>query len=137
MVWGPPGVGKSQIIAVDSSGSISNGELKEFTTEVDALRGQIRARVTLHACDERLDPKGPWTYQAWEPIVLPKQIGGGGGTSFVPVFDWIAAEHRRPDLLLYFTDAEGEFPAAAPDYPVLWLVKGRGKVPWGERIQLN
>lgn len=62
MVWGPPGVGKSQIIAVDSSGSISNGELKEFTTEVDALRGQIRARVTLHACDERLDPKGPWTY---------------------------------------------------------------------------
>ena len=35
------------------------------------------------------------------------------------------------------TDAEGEFPRQAPAYPVLWLVKGRGKVPWGERIQLN
>ena len=124
-------------IALDSSGSISNDELKEFTTEVDALKGQIRARVTLHACDEKLDPEGPWSYQAWEPIVLPNEISGEGGTSFVPVFDWIIREHRRPDLLLYFTDAEGEFPDAAPDYPVLWLVKGRGKVPWGERIQLN
>ena len=40
-------------------------------------------------------------------------------------------------LIVYFTDAEGEFPRQAPDYPVIWLVKGRGKVPWGERIQLN
>jgi hypothetical protein len=31
----------------------------------------------------------------------------------------------------------GEFPAAAPGYPVLWLVKGNGKVPWGERHQLD
>ena len=29
------------------------------------------------------------------------------------------------------------FPAQAPDYPVVWLVKGKGMVPWGERIQLN
>lgn len=124
-------------IALDTSGSIGKEELAQFAAEVDALKGQIRARVTLHACDERLDSRGPWTYQAWERLVLPQQIGGGGGTSFVPVFDWIAAGHLRPDLMLYFTDAEGEFPVNAPDYPVIWLVKGRGKVPWGERIQLN
>lgn len=124
-------------IALDTSGSISDEELKQFTTEVDALKGQIRARVTLHACDDKLDPQGPWTYQAWEPIALPEKMGGGGGTSFMPVFDWIASQHLRPDLLLYFTDAEGEFPSTAPDYPVIWLVKGRGRVPWGERVQLN
>ena len=62
---------------------------------------------------------------------------GGGGTSFLPAFGWVAAERLRPDLLLYFTDAAGDFPRQAPDYPVVWLVKGRGKVPWGERIQLN
>ena len=64
-------------------------------------------------------------------------MAGGGGTSFLPVFDWIAGRGLRPDLLVYFTDAEGEFPRRAPDYPVIWLVKGSGKVPWGERIQLN
>ena len=42
-----------------------------------------------------------------------------------------------PDLLLYFTDAQGRYPEAQPPYPVLWLVKGRASVPWGERIQLN
>lgn len=124
-------------IVLDTSGSIGNEDLAQFAAEVDALKGQIRARVTLHACDERLDSRGPWTYQPWEPLVLPEKLGGGGGTNFVPVFDWIAAEHLRPDLMLYFTDAEGEFPATAPDYPVIWLVKGKGKVPWGERIQLN
>lgn len=124
-------------IALDTSGSIGNEELAQFAAEVDALKGQIRARVTLHACDARLDLRGPWVYEPWEPITLPEKLGGGGGTSFVPVFDWIATEHLRPDLVLYFTDADGEFPATAPDYPVIWLVKGKGRVPWGERIQLN
>jgi predicted metal-dependent peptidase len=124
-------------VALDTSGSIGAEELAQFASEVNALKGQIRARVTLHACDERLDPRGPWEFEPWETIALPHGIGGGGGTRFVPVFDWIAAGHRRPDLLLYFTDAEGEFPRDAPGFPVIWLVKGRGKVPWGERIQLN
>ena len=124
-------------VALDTSGSIGREELAQFAAELDALKGQIRARVMVHGCDERLDARGPWSYQPWEPITLPSAIGGGGGTSFRPVFEWIATRHLRPDVLLYFTDAEGEFPRAAPDYPVIWLVKGRAKVPWGERIQLN
>jgi predicted metal-dependent peptidase len=124
-------------VVIDTSGSIGGEELAGFVSEVDALKGQVRARVTVHACDERLDPRGPWRFDAWEPIDLPRGLGGGGGTSFAPAFDWIAGRRLRPDLLVYFTDAIGEFPGAAPDYPVIWLVKGRGKVPWGERIQLN
>ena len=124
-------------VALDTSGSIVAEELSQFVTELDALKGQVRARVTVQACDERLDPRGPWAFQPWEALALPGGIGGGGGTSFVPVFEWIAARCLHPDLLLYFTDAEGEFPSRAPDFPVIWLVKGRGKVPWGERIQLN
>lgn len=124
-------------IALDTSGSISDSELAVFAAEVDALKGQIRARVTLMACDERLDERGPWIFQPWEPVLLPGKLDGGGGTSFVPVFDWISREQYRPHLLLYFTDAEGDFPRGAPEYPVVWLVKGKGAVPWGERIQLN
>jgi predicted metal-dependent peptidase len=124
-------------VALDTSGSIGAEELSEFMTELDALKGQVRARVTVQACDERLDPGGPWTFQPWERIGLPDQLGGGGGTSFVPVFEWLRARHMRPDVLVYFTDAEGEFPPHAPDFPVIWLVKGRQQVPWGERIQLN
>jgi predicted metal-dependent peptidase len=124
-------------IVLDTSGSIRNDELAQFVAEVDALKGQVSARVTVHACDERLDSRGPWCFQPWEPLSLPRELGGGGGTRFGPVFDWLAGQGSRPDLLVYFTDAEGEFPRGAPGYPVVWLVKGPGRVPWGERIQLN
>jgi len=124
-------------VVIDTSGSIGEHEIAEFVAEVNALKGQVRAQVTLHACDERLDSRGPWAFQPWETIVVPKRLAGGGGTSFVPPFEWIATRHLKPDLVIYFTDAEGEFPPQAPDYPVIWLVKGRGAVPWGERIQLN
>ncbi|MHB8536274.1 MAG: VWA-like domain-containing protein, partial [Sulfuricaulis sp.] len=62
---------------------------------------------------------------------------GGGGTKFTPIFDWAENQDRAPNLLLYFTDAKGEFPRHEPPYHVIWLVKGKEKVPWGQRIQLN
>ncbi|TCV90440.1 vWA domain-containing protein [Sulfurirhabdus autotrophica] len=125
------------VVVLDTSGSIGDAEIAEFVSEVDALKGQIKARVTLHACDERLNAKGPWIFQSWEPLILPDEINGGAGTDFRPIFDWVETDTPRPDLLLYFTDAEGEFPKYEPPYPVIWLVKGKAKIPWGQRIQLN
>jgi predicted metal-dependent peptidase len=125
------------VAVLDTSGSISKDEMDQFLSELDALKGQVRARLTLHACDVELDPDGPWPFEPWEPLELPESLRGGGGTRFSPAFEWLEREGRRPDLLLYFTDADGEFPEREPAFPVLWLVKGRGKVPWGRRIQLN
>ncbi len=125
------------VVGVDTSGSISQSELDQFLSEVDAIKGQMKARITLLACDVQLAPGSPWIFEAWEPVRLPAEIQGGGGTSFVPVFAWVEAQNIRPDLMLYFSDAEGTFPQQEPDYPVLWLVKGKAKIPWGQRIQLN
>ncbi len=125
------------VVAVDTSGSIGAEELSEFAAELDSLKGQVRARLTLYACDHDLDARGPWVFESWEPFELPKELRGGGGTRFTPVFARIEEDHGRPDVLVYFTDGEGEFPEAAPDYPVIWLVKGRAPVPWGNRVQLN
>jgi predicted metal-dependent peptidase len=130
--------GAIRLVAVlDTSGSITGEELAEFAGELDALKSQVSAHLTVHACDERLADGGPWTFDAWQPLALPAEIPGGGGTRFTPVFEWIEAEAVAPDLLIYFTDAQGEFPEAPPPYPVLWLVKGRAPVPFGERVQLN
>lgn len=125
------------VVAIDTSGSVSHEELSEFLAEVNTLKGQLRARVTLHACDSALAEGGPWVFEPWEEFSLPREFPGGGGTDFRPVFEWVERQGRQPDMLLYFTDAEGEFPAAEPHYPVIWLVKGRAPVPWGQRIQLN
>jgi predicted metal-dependent peptidase len=125
------------VIVLDTSGSISESEMKEFISEIDSIKGQMRARILLHACDAELCEKGPWAFEPWEEFSLPEDITGGGGTDFRPVFEWADTLDKAPDLLIYFTDAEGRSPGAAPYYPVIWLVKGKHPVPWGQRIQLN
>ncbi|MGA9991858.1 MAG: VWA-like domain-containing protein [Thiobacillaceae bacterium] len=125
------------VVALDTSGSIGNAEMTEFISEINAIKGALPVRITLLACDAKLTEGGPWTYEPWEDFILPRQFTGGGGTRFEPVFEWVDQQGLRPDVLVYFTDALGDFPSQAPGYPVLWLVKGKGQVPWGRRVQLN
>lgn len=125
------------IAVVDSSGSIEQTELNQFVDEINAVKSYFDARITLHACDNQLCNFGPWTFEAWENMCMPDFIFGGGATSFVPVFEWLERQDMAPDVLLYFTDAKGIFPETCPVYPVVWLIKGEGAVPWGHRIQLN
>ena len=127
----------SIVVAIDTSGSISQEEIQEFISEVDAIKSQVRARVTLLTCDSDLNYGCPWTFEPWDEFAFDIEIRGGGGTNFRPVFAWTDDQDRSPDLLIYFTDAEGVFPEIEPDYPVSWLVKGKATVPFGQRIQLN
>ncbi len=124
-------------VVLDTSGSISDDEIAEFLGEVNGIKGQIRARVTLLSCDQEVaDP--PLVIEPWEELKLQTDIcKGGRGTSFIPAFEYAEKQEVPPDLLLYFTDAAGEFPQYPPNYPVLWLIKGKNSVPWGQRIQLN
>jgi predicted metal-dependent peptidase len=125
------------IVAIDTSGSIGEQELSEFLSEINAIKGALPVRITLLACDAKLAEDGPWVFEPWEEFRLPRAFQGGGGTDFAPVFEWVEHENLRPDALVYFTDADAEFPKQPPAYPVIWLVKGKKPVPWGKRIQLN
>lgn len=125
------------VVVLDTSGSITDEEMREFVSEIDAIKGQMRARLILHGCDAELCANGPWVFEPWEAFRMPDGLKGRGGTRFTPVFEWLERERMRPDLVVYFTDADGQFPRLEPQFPVLWLVKGRGKVPWGQRVQLN
>jgi len=125
------------VVALDTSGSISDKEIGEFISEIDAIKSQLRARITLLACDSVLDAEAPWYYEPWEEFAMPKKFKGGGGTSFIPVIEWAEQQDRAPELIVYFTDAQGKFPNKEPPFPVIWLVKGKTPVPWGQRVQLN
>lgn len=124
-------------IALDVSGSVTNKELKECLSEINAIKGQLRAGITLLAADSAIVEGFPCTFEPWEEATLPMEMKGGGTTDFRPVFDWAQQQDQQPDILIYFTDAQGYFPQYMPNFPVIWLVKGRGTVPWGTRVQLN
>ncbi len=135
-----PSLRSSQIniaVGIDISGSVNDKEMSEFITEVDAIKGNVRARITLLPCDAELAKGAPWIFEPWEEVELPARLTGGGGTDFNPVFDWLDEQDQYPDLLVYFTDGIGSFPNNAPSFPVIWLVKGKQDVPWGQRVQLN
>lgn len=125
------------VVALDVSGSVTDKELQDCLSEINAIKGQMRAKVTLLACDADIIEGFPRTFEAWEEVTLPKEIKGGGGTDFRPIFKWAEYQDQQPDILVYFTDAQGNFPVYAPNYPTIWLVKGRSPVPFGQRIQLN
>jgi len=124
-------------VGVDISGSVDDQEMSEFMSEVDAIKANMRARITLLPCDAALAEGAPWVFEPWEEVKLPKQLAGGGGTDFNPVFEWLDTQDQHPDLLVYFTDCKGSFPKVLPSYPVIWLVKGKDSPPWGQRVQLN
>jgi predicted metal-dependent peptidase len=125
------------LVFIDTSGSIVDDEMSNFVSEINAIKGQMRARITLHASDAKLAESGPWIFESWEDIRIPDDFSGGGGTDFCPAFAWASGNDQAPDLLVYFTDAQGSFPESEPPFPVIWLVKGKSSVPWGQRVQLN
>lgn len=125
------------VVAVDSSGSIRAEEIDQFFSEINAIKGQIRARIALVCCDAAIGDEFPVYFEAWDEFKFETRVKGGGGTDFRPVFRWIDRQDMKPDALVYFTDACGEFPDCEPSYPTLWLVKGKQQVPFGARIQLN
>lgn len=125
------------VVALDVSGSVTDKELLDCLSEINAIKGQVRAAVTLLACDSEVVEGFPRRFEPWEEATLPQDMPGGGSTDFRPVFEWTQRQDQQPDILVYFTDAQGFFPKQQPNFPVIWLVKGRGKVPWGTRVQLN
>jgi predicted metal-dependent peptidase len=135
-----PSLRSSQIditVAIDTSGSISQEEINEFVSEINAIKSNMRASITLIACDEKIDLNLIWKFEAWDEMQFPVALGGGKGTNFNPVFDYLKQQDFSANVLIYFTDAKGMFPKYEPNYPVMWLVKGREQTPWGLRIQLN
>jgi len=111
------------VLGADSSGSIyaDPNVLDIWLGECKGILEDLRPRkVYLVWCDakiQRIDELDAPDDLDW---VRMKGAKGGGGTSFIPVFDWIEDQHLVPDCLLYLTDLMGSFPRLAPKYPVIW-----------------
>ncbi len=125
-------------LAIDTSGSIGSETLRLFMSELNGILGSYpHLECDLYYVDT--DLYGPYRLNFETPIPPPE---GGGGTSFVPFFDRIAAtydEHTQA-VCVYFTDGLGEFPTAPPVLPTLWVVTAGGldlaQFPFGEAVRL-
>ena len=122
------------VVAVDTSGSTYDHQ-SDFVSEVASIARELRpSRLHLLYCDTRVSAE---TYDDMDELAefTPK---GGGGTSFVPVFDWVQHNGHNPVVLVYLTDMWGEFPAVPPNYPVIWVdCEGNQSAPFGDYVPLG
>lgn len=128
-------------LAIDTSGSTLQ-DLPKFLAELTAiLQGFEQVQLQVISCDAAITDVSH--YDKYDLASLKKwQAKGLGGTSFIPVFHYIAddPEHMGvPNALIFFTDGFGDAPVEAPAYPVIWVLSPDGYPPvkWGEILYLQ
>jgi predicted metal-dependent peptidase len=125
-------------LAIDTSGSVGEGTLRLFLSEVRGILGAYpHLECELYYVDS--EAYGPYSIAIDTPLPTPE---GGGGSSFVPFFDRVAAswDGHTQSICIYLTDGCGEFPTAAPALSTLWVVTPGGldlaQFPFGEAVRL-
>lgn len=120
-------------VAIDTSGSISRETLRAFASEIAALH-TLSEETLILTCDAAI-------HQVIHTQEAPKFLAslsfeGGGGTSHVPVFEWLTAHRIHPDLLVALTDLHSCYPDRRPPYPVVWCtIEDHGDPPpWGRVV---
>ena len=136
-IYLPATKGEELVIAVvvDTSGSISLDEAKEFLSEIHGIcRAFDDYTIYLFMCDSNI--KARWELHPYDE--LPDVVVGRGGTSFKPPLEAIEKEDLPISTIIYLTDLypnDGYPPP--PSFPVIWVSTTDVVPPWGEVIRLN
>jgi predicted metal-dependent peptidase len=119
------------VLAIDTSGSITERRLKEVSAEImDIL---VLSSETLHVL--YFDSEVAGSQELEEGCLENLQPKGGGGTDFAPVVEHVERELDEPQVLIYFTDGLCNSFAKEPSYPVLWITENLDyHPPYGEII---
>lgn len=123
------------ILAVDTSGSITAKELREFGNEILSILSMSADSLLVLYFDgavagtQEIEQEFPDT---------PLQAVGGGTTDFSPVVSYIMEHELETEVLIYFTDGCCNSFAPEPEYPVLWATKNMEfSPPYGEVIIMS
>lgn len=129
------------IIGADSSGSIYAVPklIERWMGECGGVMQDVRPReVHVVWCDAKVQRVDILTDPADVQTMFYKGAKGGGGTSFVPVFEYAKTLDHPIDCMAYLTDGDGQFPDEAPRYPVIWgsILRPPEHYPFGDVVMI-
>jgi predicted metal-dependent peptidase len=99
-----PGEEVDITVALDTSGSIGNEEIKIFLGEVQGIMDSFSGyKIKVFCFDTGVHAPAEYTSENLESITeyVPK---GGGGTDFDCIFEYLKEEGQTPNRLIVFTD---------------------------------
>jgi len=120
------------VLVVDTSGSIAQKELDAFAAEIGGILEEFpTTTLTVIYCDSQIR-------NIEEITELPLELHpkGGGGTSFIPPFEWLEKEGREPVCFIYLTDGCCNLYPEEPNFPVLWVGTQDFTPKFGEFVNL-
>ena len=133
------------VVAVDTSGSISQDELSQFMSEIIGIIRSFRnVDLTIIDCDCKINGIQKVKNASPDDIIseVSKNLKGGGGTSHIPVFKWLNENLPNTKLLIAFTDGYTSFPDESDVCcKTLWVSAGYyradiNQYPFGNVIEL-
>ena len=120
------------VIGVDTSGSINQEQLNVFIGETRGILSSIGVQEAhIVYCDARIHDVH--VVRDGEHY-LPAAVGGGGGTSFDPVFEY--AKDVESEALVYFTDRYCSVPEQ-PEFHTVWAATSDVVGPFGTTIKIE
>ena len=111
------------LLAIDTSGSVSDNELQEFMSEIYHIY-KCGVDITVVQCDTMIRSVEPYKGK-FEMSVL-----GRGGTEFDPVLEYFNANLGKYTSLVYFTDGEC-YARVKPRGNTLWVLSERSSMNTG------
>jgi predicted metal-dependent peptidase len=126
------------IVAIDTSGSVSDSQLSGFASEASAILEAYDTCLEVIYADRKIRGRETFT-RADLPLKLAPE--GGGSTDYRPVFEAVKDEGISPCCLVYLTDlCCSSYPSTIPGYPVLWVNTERFRwkdPPFGRVIDME
>lgn len=115
------------LIAIDTSGSMSNKELSMFLAEINAI--QYPKDIIQVDCEIK-DIQRVGTRK-----LTSLKMKGRGGTEFEPAFEF--AEKNKYKNMIFFTDLEVNLPKKRPNVNILWVCTTDNEAPYGKIVRLK
>jgi predicted metal-dependent peptidase len=122
-------------VAIDTSGSIVEAMLRDFLSEIQGIMDSFPA-YKIHVFCFDTEVHNPAQYNSDNlDLITEYEPGGGGGTDFTAIYDYLKAEEIEPKRLVVFTDGYPFGSWGDENYTdTVWILHGTTSIvpPWGQ-----
>ena len=129
------------IVSIDTSGSMGKKDLAEaFGEIIGIIRAYPFVKMTAIVCDAEIHRVYELTNTNADEV-KKLALEGGGGTSHIPVYNWIKDNKPMARLLINLTDGYTTFPNDDLGINSLWVITSNGcdekNIPFGRVIKIG
>jgi len=128
------------VIAIDTSGSIGQEELSDFLSEIVGIAKSFsNIDMKIIICDSEIQDVFEVKNGSIDTIMNLK-ICGGGGTSHIPIYNYVKENLPNTKFIINFTDGYTNFPSEE-EVKTIWVLTKNScrddNIPFGDIVRLD